>query len=244
MSTVTGESAAFTALESIVRGWRDSGEPGQAAIPWPKDRWIVHFPEHADLFIALPDLIDRTAVHRVFSSVGESEAFATRAFLVSMVWGYGKVGYGPWRARRVLEQPGAAAKLLEVAQIVRADGGLAGYAALAREHRIRWLGPAFGTKFLYFCPQSDNGQRSLILDRIVADWLNQHLRPGFNPVPWAPRTYRRYLGLMEDWAAGLAVCPEVLEERLFVANATGQWSARSPAGACAVGSGTPPASVR
>lgn len=71
-------------------------------------------------------------------------------FLISMVWGYGKIGYGPRRINDILNQVGAAEKIHAVVEATRNDGPAAGWNALLNTHRIGGLDMSFGTKLLYF----------------------------------------------------------------------------------------------
>jgi len=84
--------------------------------------------------------------------------------------------------------------------------------------RLPYLGPAFGTKFLYFC--SSTGRRSaLILDRLVARWLRENVGLAFNEVRWSVSTYTRYLATMVGWADVLALAADQLEVCIFSAQA-------------------------
>jgi hypothetical protein len=87
-----------------------------------------------------------------------------------MAWGYGRVGYGPFRVRRVLAPvPDPGERLQAAAGELARGGPTAAYALLGDSGvpRLPGPGPAFGTKFLYFC--SPPGDRTaLILDRLVA----------------------------------------------------------------------------
>ena len=146
-----------------------------------------------------------------------------------MAWGYGGVGYGPFRVGRVLASvpdPGvrlqAAAAELTRGEPVNAysllgDGGVPA---------LPGLGPAFGTKFLYFCPRPP-GCTALILDRLVASWLRQNTSLQLNEARWSAATYQRYLMAMSHWAAETAVTPDNLETCIFLHQATdagSQWS--------------------
>lgn len=84
--------------------------------------------------------------------------------------------------------------------------------------RLPYLGPAFGTKFLYFC--SSTGRRpALILDRLVARWLRENVGLVFNEVRWSVSTYARYLETMVGWADELAAAADELEVCIFSAQA-------------------------
>ena len=153
------------------------------------------------------------------------------AFLAAMAWGYGNVGYGPWRVAQALEDPQAAVKVLQVATALHEEGALAAYSLMATECRLNRIGPAFGTKFLYFADSGCHAHRALILDRLVADWLNAHTTPPVNPVPWSLSTYEAYLDRMHCWAAALGVKPDALELAMFsdMAEARGnQWAGPGP----------------
>jgi hypothetical protein len=71
------------------------------------------------------------------------------------------------------------ARLLAATNAVRDEGPLAGYRVLAGPGRVSHLGPAFGTKFLFF--QSRRGDRALIFDRLMSSWLREHCDPSLNP---------------------------------------------------------------
>jgi hypothetical protein len=177
---------------------------------------------------ALPDALDREAIRAASREAAEGPAQAVRAFMATMIWGYGRVGYGPWRTRRVLEEtPEAPLKLTTAAALVRADGGPVAYRAMTSALRLRFLGPAFGTKYLYFAPSQPDNPPALILDRLVAGWLNRHAGTRINPITWAPSTYKHYVGLLVEFAEELDVGPDAIEERIFIAaarEAGGQWA--------------------
>jgi hypothetical protein len=210
-------------LRTLFEHW---DEAAQAGILWPRQSWVDAFPDHRDLFVGLPDRLDREHVRQASSNAATGAEQAVRAFLASMAWGYGRTGYARWRTNMALTQTVAVPERLQrVAERVATDGGLAGYDLLGGDCRVRHLGPAFGTKYLYFIPQADGQAPALILDRIVAGWLRANTSTVFNPVPWAPSIYRGYAQTLGGWAEQLGVAPDVVEELIFVASATGQWAA-------------------
>ncbi len=93
------------------------------------------------------------------------------------------------------------------------------YAVLRQERRneIRWLGPSFFTKFLYFAGGGAPSHPCLILDRIVATALCEHCgwaslhRTG----PWSAETYQCYCTLLTRWAQAAHCAPDELERTLF-----------------------------
>lgn len=145
-----------------------------------------------------------------------------------MAWGYGRVGYGPHRVQRVLETTRDAGPILRCAADELASGGpVRAYVRLG-DHgaaRLPGLGPAFGTKFLYFC--SPPGGPALILDRLVAGWLSEHAGLRLNQIRWSASTYLRYLTAMSEWADEMALPADKVETCVFMAAAadTGsQWA--------------------
>jgi hypothetical protein len=203
------------------------GRSWQQAIRWPRERWLERFPDCADLLASLPDRLDRRTVRTACRGAADSSAAAWQAFVVVMVWGHGMVGYGPWRTARILRDTSQAPyRLAKVARKLADGGALAAYDLFAGDCRLRWLGPAFGTKYLYFCPQRAS-QQALILDRLVASWLASNVNISFNPGPWSSSTYRRYLDLLGSWAAGLGAASDEVERCIFQAQANqrrNQWA--------------------
>lgn len=164
----------------------------------------------------LPDLLDRSTVLAVGADAARSPEHALESFLAVMAWAYGDVGYGRYRTARILEAiPDAAQRLHAVANAVTSEGAIAGYRALATTARLKWLGPAFETKLLYFWQRSGVRPRALILDAFVSGWLECETGLRFDPLEWSVATYGRYLGQMHEWAAALNVAPDDLEMCIF-----------------------------
>jgi hypothetical protein len=80
--------------------------------------------------------------------------------------------------------------------------------------RLPGLGPAFGTKFLYFCSPPGKPP-ALILDRLVSQWLRGHTDLLLNEARWSAATYARCLRNMYAWADELAVAAGELEACIF-----------------------------
>jgi hypothetical protein len=147
-----------------------------------------------------------------------------------MAWGYGTVGYGPWRTARILQTSADGPdRLVTVAQRLAKAGAVDAFGLLGGDCRLRWLGPAFGTKYLYFCPQRAADPKALILDRLVARWLARHVDESFNALSWSSRRYRLYLDLVGSWADALDVASDDIEWCIFQAESNqtpNQWTAR------------------
>ena len=216
-------------VRRVVDAWLAAGSPSQEGIAWPRQRWIDDFTAEATTFAMLPDRLTRPVIRGACRRAAESPAEARRAFLAVMAWGYGRVGYGPFRVRRLLDTaPDAGAELQAAASALREAGPVEAYARLGNHGvaRLVGLGPAFGTKFLYFC-SPPGGQPALILDRLMSRWLRDNAGLAVNEIRWSVPTYRRYLTSMYGWAGELAVAADELEMCIFceqAALAGSQWA--------------------
>jgi hypothetical protein len=202
----------------------------QAPIDWSSSRnaWTRQFPKESTIR-RLPDELDREAVRDACRDAARSERAAKDAFFAAMAWGYGDVGYGPWRVAQALSDPEAGRKLLHAVRSSHAEGPLEAYRRMATDCRLQRIGPAFGTKFLFFIDSQAGARRALILDRLVADWLRRNVGYGVNPVLWSPRSYETYLDHMHEWAKALEIAPDELECAMFSEMADeggGQWATR------------------
>ena len=140
--------------------------------------------------LRLPDSVVRTErisrgdVHDIGQQVRAQTLPAADLLTASFIWGSGPVGYGPRRLRSIRAAAGDQLEL-SLQRALDAVGKdpaqldpIAGYACLyggydyegraapGREpwSRLRGFGPAFFTKFLYFCTPG-----ALILDKRVAN---------------------------------------------------------------------------
>lgn len=187
---------------------------------------MPRLPEHAGFLDALPNPISRQDVAAQFVNADASEDATIRAFLAAMVWGHGRNGYGAYRTAGVLTATDhAGARLRETLQVTRANGGPAGFDHLAR-NRLKGLGVAFATKYLFFClADHSTVPTAPILDRIVCNWLSAHI--GWRPrLDWRLEDYKRYCSLVTDWSTHLQEAPATVEYLMFASGigATSQWT--------------------
>jgi hypothetical protein len=112
--------------------------------------------------------------------------------------------------------------LAEAAALAKSDP-VGAYRLLHPRHRrstIHGLGPAFGTKFLYFAGGGNPTHPCLILDSRVASALRLRGWEAFPYGRWWPETYGQYCELLRCWANELsspdqAVHPDQVEFWLF-----------------------------
>ncbi|BCW86474.1 hypothetical protein NicSoilE8_41470 (plasmid) [Arthrobacter sp. NicSoilE8] len=125
----------------------------------------------------------------------------------SLAWGLGLPG--SWLHRRLdglAKDQTNAARILETAWLAIRSGESTQevYSLLTTQRgagRIPRLGPAFGTKFLYFAQGTQAEPNHLILDRVVAGRL-KHLDvwPDARNDSWGPAVYSAYCQLLNQWA--------------------------------------------
>jgi hypothetical protein len=208
--------AAVDELRRLHATWTAAGRPIQPPIFWPRDRWILGLPQYRDLFASLPARLDRPAVRRVGRDAARDTHHAVSAFLASLAWGFGSVGYGPFRAAHMLQEtPDAPQRLLGVARAIREHGPVAAYARLSAEARINRLGPAFGTKYLAFIQEPAARPTALIHDELVSEWLRLHGYARLASRTWSIGKYEAYLQQMQAWADELNADPETVEYLIF-----------------------------
>ena len=230
-------------LRELVNSAQQTEDLVQAAMAWKPASWNRHFdraPENllsVDYQALITDLapstdgaqskriprIDRGTVRALCApdtlrtSGGDIDDTAVvKAFLASMIWGYGLVGYGPYRTERILTRDSAMSdkqaieQLVEIAGIAQSEGGVAAFDHVATQRRrrtpyLKFLGPAFGTKFLYFLTKATSVPTTPVLDSVVHGWLQQHAPEvgNFSLSWWDTASYERYVELLHSWAAEL-----------------------------------------
>lgn len=181
---------------------------------------------------ALPEKVDREVVADRVERLVFTETAA--AFTIAMIWGHGLANYGPYRAARILTAatrpvkrtepdpercaaaPVVIERLEESARRARVDP-VEGFRFLSsRDGKIRGLGPAFFTKWLYFATargQARHPEAAPILDRLVQRWMREEARIDLSL--HATDSYRRYVETLRDWGEPHGHGPVEVEERIF-----------------------------
>lgn len=221
--------SALEELRELVEGWRKRGKPPQRGIRWRQPDWMAAFPKYRARLGDLPAALDRDDVRRIATDAVQGPDQAEFAFLVAKAWGEGDNGYGPTRALESIEltrDPGR--RLLAAAETLRDRGTHAAYASLSDGGpcRIFNLGPAFGTKFLYFTQPVGQRPMALIHDKNVGAWLHGHAGFPAWAAAWSSSRYTTYLEQMHAWATRLACEPDEVELCMFrsALRSTNQWN--------------------
>jgi hypothetical protein len=223
-------------LRDALARWGDQGRPEQSGVAWPLGGWQRTLPAYAQFFASLPNPIARPDVAARAEDADRSPDAATESFLAAMVWGYGRVGYGPFRTAQVLAvNPQVAPTLLEVARRTKRDGGPAGFEYLSR-NRLHGLGVAFATKYLYYCSVGSTATPALVLDRLVRNWLADNAGWRIS-LDWRVQAYDQYVRTAASWARELGLQPAEVEYLMFSdqvsTDSLSQWAPATPGGGIA-----------
>ncbi|MEU8287955.1 hypothetical protein AB0C01_26855 [Micromonospora sp. NPDC048905] len=181
--------------------------PGERApVTVDISRWRAGLPPDA-----WPDVLPATGevwrrdVFAVADAYRAGSSSARHLLTAVLVWAYGPIGYGPWRATRSLDADPNGERLayaLEEMSVPAPDE-----AALRTAYRrfgspdharLPWLGPGLFTKVLYFVGyrRGEGGVQPLILDRVVASLLPAEAGVGRRN-GWSSEEWLAYL----RWAA-------------------------------------------
>lgn len=200
----------------------------QRAFGYPLQRWrewVGHLESVNSVLGQLPPRLDRQQTAELIDSMIPDQV--TAAFTISMIWGHGYSGYGPYRTACVLtgsKKPKNAPvslvvhqQLLDSTTIAREHGAVEAYRYLNNPPgKIRGLGPAFFTKWLFFATAEGDIKSPAaapVLDALVFRWLRDHadvtLRAG------KTSDYERYFSLLRSWGEPHALAPAEVEEQIF-----------------------------
>ena len=210
-----------------VTEWIQSGRPAQEAFNWSKSRgnWERDLATEKLFIESLPDALSRENVRRV---CGSEKSSVTEKFITTMIWGYGDLGYGSYRVKKMLSSPGFDEKINCSHELARMGFVMEAYEYLSK-NKVQQLGPAFGTKWLSFV--SPNTQPAPIYDSFIAMWVKKFAKHEFNKVStssevWSKKTYGTYFEWMVSSSAEFGLKPDELELVIFQ-DATSEFSAKS-----------------
>ena len=210
-------------------------DPGNQAVAYTARQWEQYVPNDEDLAAIVatyPQQISWANLATLATEIrgNEDRQALRRLFLATMIWGYGKVGYGPSRTvemlrdERVQEVLPQTFGLLQAGKLVEAYQGF----------HLQACHPACFTKFFSVLGVGTQLQPCpLLLDARVADSLEQLLaidiaplakvtRDGYGRISSVERYaegYQRYVEMIHEWAEDLQCRAETLAYYLSSSNA-------------------------
>ncbi|PWR12069.1 hypothetical protein DKT68_03985 [Micromonospora acroterricola] len=177
----------------------------------PPDAWPDGFPPSGDVW--------RRDVFAVADAYRAGSASPRQLLTAVLVWGYGAIGYGPWRAARSLAADPEGKRLAYALEEVSAsapdeDALRTAYRRFRDpDHaRLPWLGPGLFTKVLYFVGyrREVGGVQPLILDRVVASRLPDEAGVG-RVSGWLSEEWLAYLRWAAEQAQARGIEPDAVE---------------------------------
>ena len=216
-----------TTIHQLVRAYESHGAREQK-IAWYFSTWISGLKASVnsdDVWSrVLKDIRGDSADDRCWISRSDlvrwSRVDVEHLFLATMIWGFGKTGYGAHRVRLMVDTPEFSTILGEIVEAVRSQGAAAGYTKLWRYNRARIheLGVAFGTKLLHAASLGFNvSPQPLVFDSNVEKALAE-LNPfatRLRASTLSARQYHQYCAWAESSAAEGGATPEDVEYALF-----------------------------
>ncbi|GLE55938.1 hypothetical protein BKG69_06480 [Mycobacteroides chelonae] len=207
-----------------------SEHKSQRAFRWNRGPWRAQMhdlPEVLNHLDTLPDRVDRKDVRdAVFSELSAGRVLA--AFISVMIWGYADQGNGPLRTRWALTgvnnreavnapvRPEVSVLLQHAADTVQREGPIAAFRYMNNEGHVKFLGPAFFTKWLYFASlveDVNDPNAAPILDGQVCTWLSDHADISLNL--YRTNDYERYAELLQSWGQGFGRDAAQVEQAIY-----------------------------
>jgi hypothetical protein len=131
-----------------------------------------------------------------------SESFED-VFIGAMIFGYGPVGYGPFRIGRVINENPDLLEKLKGQYFAAGNSPRESWESHTQSNRIKYLGPAFATKFAYFAARR---QRSKGTVPLIADINTSSAMSSLAGIPRSVEKSERYLeyvDLAHTWGADI-----------------------------------------
>lgn len=192
-SSVLAHAVAFRAA-----WWRRYVEP-----PW----WPASLE-------CLPECADRPGYHRLARqdlfdlAADPSPQGRVRLLVAVYAWGTGRSAFLVGRRARTFTKTApldlVGERLVRAADLLTTSGPVAAYQSMLprQPNHVKYLGPAFFTKYLYFTAGFPTAVKPqpLILDKYVALALNRHYGWSLRTTGWSSSDYGRYLDLAAEKA--------------------------------------------
>ena len=170
--------------------------------------WVERFPREAVFLRKYSESLNRNTVKKVCGL--KSKSTLRQKFLLVMLWGYGPYAVGATRTLKITQQPNFEEKIRSAYKLAGSGRHIDAISTLAT-NPIKGLGPAYGTKFVFFASPWKR-VCAPIYDKRVRDWLAVNAKSDFkgsnlrklqwdtnNYVKWSNWLLRQSIDLEINW---------------------------------------------
>jgi hypothetical protein len=215
-------------LAADVRG-RSTDQVLELGVPVNRDWWVAALgstPFAREAFDTDDGSLTRAQVFKLGVRAAKSLEDARRLLWASLAWGTGRRHrLNRARLNAVIKRQDEVSVLLQrAAEVSRTEPRDAFLLMRPNRNTVRYLGPPFFTKYLYFAGGGSSAHPCLVLDSLVAKALRQDC--GWSELSgryvWSADEYAAYCDLLARWAHELSgdgadgvVRPDQLEYALF-----------------------------
>jgi len=186
-------------VRRLIKEWVSQGATPQESFDWSKsqENWMRDLPRQKVFLKGLPQSLNRETIQEL---ICDEKQRIENKFLATMIWGYGNLGYGSFRVKKMFLSDGFKEKIRKSFELSASGHAIEAYSFLSR-NRITQLGPSFGTKWISFTSPSDNPVP--IYDSLVAKWFDKYAKSDFvnvktNSEVWNTETFSTYLNWMDS----------------------------------------------
>lgn len=120
-------------------------------------------------------------------------------FIGAMIFGYGPIGYGPSRVERIIQTNHDLIAKLNRQYKAAVGGPGESWVSHTQDDRVKYLGPAFATKFAYFAARKQQSDRTVPL---IADINTSWAMWKLSGIPLSVKlraSYLEYVDLAHNW---------------------------------------------
>ena len=203
-------------LVALHKSWVSEGSKPQESFAWARsvNNWKRDLGSHSRFIQDLPGALDRTFLRKL---VADDSVSNVEKFLAIMIWGYGDLGYGSFRVKKMVNSPGFSEKVTQVYESCQRGEVLEAYLYLSK-NRIEQLGPAFGTKLIcFFTPREFVAP---IYDSFISKWMEKHAKNAFlgqstSSEVWSKSIFTSYLAWVDFHVSKLNCFSDDLELLMF-----------------------------
>ncbi len=189
----------------------------QQSVNWDLDSWLESIPSQSgflkSLYARNLGSLDRNLVRNVLHTQAQNKDYLS-GFIAVMIWGYAGDKRGASRIKKIFSDVSLATSLETTYDLLQSGNIREAYEQFVR-NGPKGIGPAFGTKYLYFAAPKNLNTKPLILDRLISVGLEKWSDFKINSLNASTDDYIYYLNYMKESGSKLNIGADNLELVLF-----------------------------